>query len=158
MSQSLKEAIIESGSLRVNSNKNLVEKEIDPQGRAYATGKRKNAVARVWIKKGKGAITINNKEAKEYLGREILFNIIKFPFGATDSTDKFDVIATVTGGGKTGQAGALAHGISKALVLFDPENRDNLKKGGYLTRDPRVVERKKYGLKKARKGKTYRKR
>ena len=134
------------------------EQKIDSQGRSYATGKRKNAIARVWIKKGAGKIIINDRDAKTYLGREILFNIIRFPFSATKSENKFDVVATVVGGGLSGQAGALAHGISKALVAFEPSNHKALKAGGFLTRDSRVVERKKYGLKKARKGQTYRKR
>lgn len=134
------------------------EPKIDAQGRAYATGKRKNAAARVWIKKGTGKIKINERDAKIYLGREILFNIAKAPFAVVKGENKFDVVATITGGGKSGQAGALAHGISKALVAFDPNNQKALRTGGFLTRDSRVVERKKYGLKKARKGQTYRKR
>lgn len=135
------------------------EKKIDASGRAYATGKRKNAVAKVWIKKGNGKITVNDREALKYFGREILFNIAKAPFGAVKLENKFDVIAQIVGGGKSGQAGALAHGISKALVNFDPEATHKiLRVGGFLTRDSRVVERKKYGLKKARKGQTYRKR
>jgi small subunit ribosomal protein S9 len=134
------------------------EKKVDAQGRAYATGKRKNAVARVWIKKGTGKIKINEQDAKIYLGREILFNIAKAPFGAVKSENKFDVIATIAGGGKSGQAGALSNGISKALVAFDPITHKALRVGGFLTRDSRVVERKKYGLKKARKAQTYRKR
>lgn len=132
--------------------------EIDSLGRSYATGKRKNSVARVWIKKGTGKITVNTKEVKQYFGREILFNIVNYPFEVTKYKAKFDVVATITGGGLTGQAGALAHGISKALALFDPEIRPILRSQGFLTRDSRVVERKKYGLKKARKGPTYRKR
>ncbi len=141
-----KEAIVES------------KPKIDAQGRAYATGKRKNAIARVWIKKGNGKILVNDREAKLYFGREILFNIVNHPFDATKTRDKFDVIATIEGGGKSGQAGALAHGISKALADFDPMVRRVLRVDGYLTRDSRVVERKKYGLKKARKAQTYRKR
>ncbi len=136
----------------------LKERKVDAQGRAYATGKRKNAIARVWIKKGTGKILVNDRDARTYFGREILFNIIRFPFGATKSDNKFDVVATITGGGLSGQAGALAHGISKALVDFEPTNHKPLKVGGFLTRDSRVVERKKYGLKKARKAQTYRKR
>lgn len=136
----------------------LKDKKIDPQGRSYATGKRKNAIARVWIKKGTGKVTINDRDGATYLGREILFNIINFPFAATKCDKKFDVVATICGGGLSGQAGALAHGISKALVAYEPTNHDALKAGGFLTRDSRVVERKKYGLKKARKAQTYRKR
>lgn len=134
------------------------EQKVDAQGRSYATGKRKNAIARVWIQKGTGKVTINGRDGKTYLGREILFNIVNFPFGAVAQDKKFDVVATISGGGLSGQAGALAHGISKALVAFDPSNHQALKTGGFLTRDSRVVERKKYGLKKARKGQTYRKR
>jgi len=134
------------------------EKKIDELGRSYATGKRKDAAARVWIKKGSGKITVNNRDAKTYFGREILFNIAKAPFGATKLENKFDVVATIKGGGLSGQAGALAHGIAKALVLFDPTTHSTLRQEGFITRDPRVVERKKYGLKKARKGQTYRKR
>ncbi len=134
------------------------EPKFDEQGRIYASGKRKNSVARVWIKKGKGSIEINGKEGKKYLCREILFNIVNHPFDATKTRDKFDVVATIEGGGLSGQAGALAHGISKALALFDLEIRKTLRVNGFLTRDSRVVERKKYGLKKARKAQTYRKR
>jgi small subunit ribosomal protein S9 len=134
------------------------EQKIDAQGRSYATGKRKNAIARVWVKKGTGKIKINNRDAKIYLGREILFNVVKAPFGAIKGDNKFDVIATISGGGLSGQAGALSNGISKALVSFDPTTHTALRAGGFLTRDSRVVERKKYGLKKARKAQTYRKR
>lgn len=134
------------------------EPKIDAQGRSYATGKRKNAAARVWIKKGTGKIKVNELDARLYFGREILVNVVKAPFGAAKSDNKYDVIATISGGGKSGQAGALAHGISKALVAFDPTTHKVLRTNGFLTRDPRVVERKKYGLKKARKGQTYRKR
>ncbi len=134
------------------------EPKIDAQGRSNATGKRKNAVARVWIKKGSGKITVNDRDARTYFGREILFNIVKFPFVVTKNDNKFDVVATISGGGLSGQAGALAHGISKSLADFDPEIRKILRVGGFLTRDSRVVERKKYGYKKARKGQTYRKR
>lgn len=134
------------------------EKKVDAQGRAYATGKRKDAVARVWIKKGSGKIQINGRDGAIYLGREILVSLANSPFGATKNDNKFDVVATITGGGLSGQAGALCHGISKALVNFDPSTHQVLRTNGFLTRDSRVVERKKYGLKKARKGQTYRKR
>jgi small subunit ribosomal protein S9 len=142
------------------SQEEIVAKEpkIDAQGRAYATGKRKNAAARVWIKKGHGKVEINGRDGKTYLGREIMFNVARAPFGATKTENKFDVVATISGGGLSGQAGALAHGISKALVAFDPTTHKVLRAGGFLTRDSRVVERKKYGLKKARKAQTYRKR
>ncbi len=153
----LKEKIIELKDLKQEIAATR-EKKIDEHGRSYATGKRKNAIARVWIKKGTGKVQINERDAKTYLGREILFNISTAPFGATNNQNKFDVIATIVGGGLSGQAGALAHGISKALVDFEPTNHSALRDGGFLTRDSRVVERKKYGLKKARKGQTYRKR
>jgi small subunit ribosomal protein S9 len=152
----IKEKIIEA----IGVQEEVVKREpkIDAQGRSYATGKRKNAIARVFIKKGTGKIKINDRDGKTYLGREILFTMAKAPFGATKTENKFDVIATISGGGLTGQAGALSHGISKALAAFDPTTHKVLRVGGFLTRDSRVVERKKYGLKKARKGQTYRKR
>lgn len=142
----------------ISQENNQPLNNIDSLGRSYGTGKRKNAVARVWIKKGSGKVIVNKRDAKEYFGREILFNIAVAPFAIVEQKDKFDVIATISGGGLGGQAGALSHGISKALALFDNENRPELRVKGYLTRDARVVERKKYGFKKARKGKTYRKR
>lgn len=148
-----KEVIIES-----NTNHIKRESKIDNLGRSYATGRRKNSIARVWIKKGKGKITINNKDIKDYFGREILSVIAKQPLVATENDSKFDITATTVGGGLSGQAGAILLGISRALVLFDPSTHDILRKNGFLTRDSRVVERKKYGLKKARKGQTYRKR
>ena len=157
MSAIIKEKIIEVKEA-AEAEVIVREKKIDAQGRAYATGKRKNAAARVWIKKGSGKITVNGRDVKPYLGREILVNVAKAPFGATKNENKFDVIATISGGGKSGQAGALAHGISKALVAFDPTTHKILRTNGFLARDPRVVERKKYGFKKARKGQTYRKR
>lgn len=158
MTAVVKEKIIEAKELPAGIQALPREKKIDSLGRSYGTGKRKNAAARVWIKKGTGKVKINDRDAKEYLGREILFNIAVAPFGATKNENKFDVISTISGGGKSGQAGALAHGISKALVAFDPETHKSLRDGGFLTRDSRVVERKKYGLKKARKAQTYRKR
>ena len=133
-------------------------KQVDSLGRAYATGKRKNAIAKVWLKKGNGKITVNNQDVSSYFGREILVNIASSSFEVTKNQNKFDVVAQLLGGGKSGQAGALLHGISKALVLFDPNNHQVLRHQGFLTRDSRVVERKKYGYKKARKGQTYRKR
>ena len=123
----------------------------DKLGRSYATGKRKNSIARVWIKSGHGKITVNKHDISEYFGRAALQMIIKQPFVPTSTSDTFDVMCTVTGGGLSGQAGAIRHGISKALVMFDPELRPVLRKGGFLTRDSRVVERKKPGRKKARK-------
>jgi small subunit ribosomal protein S9 len=126
------------------------EKKVDAQGRAYATGKRKNAVARVWIKPGVGKITVNAREFDKYFARPVLQMLLHQPLRAANRLDQFDVVATVTGGGLSGQAGAVRHGISKALTYFEPELRPVLKKGGFLTRDSRVVERKKYGRMKAR--------
>jgi small subunit ribosomal protein S9 len=122
----------------------------DAQGRSYATGKRKTAVARVWIKPGHGRITVNNKDHTEYFGRAVLQMIIKQPLVAANRNDQFDVICTVAGSGPSGQAGAVRHGIARALTFYEPDLRPVLKKGGFLTRDSRVVERKKYGRKKAR--------
>ncbi|MEQ9116055.1 MAG: 30S ribosomal protein S9 [Rickettsiales bacterium] len=124
--------------------------KLDSQGRAYATGKRKDSVARVWLKPGKGVITVNGKKIEEYFGRSALRMILKQPLVATRS-ENMDIMATASGGGLSGQAGAVRHGISKALAIYDPNCRPTLRKGGYLTRDSRVVERKKYGKKKARK-------
>ena len=126
------------------------EKEIDPQGRAYATGRRKNAVARVWVKLGTGQITINGRDQKVYFARPTQQMVIQQPFDVTQRNGQFDVIATVSGGGLSGQAGAVRHGISKALMAYEPDLRGALKRGGFLTRDSRVVERKKYGKAKAR--------
>ncbi len=126
------------------------EPKRDAQGRAYATGKRKDAVARVWIKPGSGRITINGSDQEKYFARPVLRMVISQPFAATNRNDQFDVVCTVSGGGLSGQAGAVRHGISKALVDYEPELRPVLKTGGFLTRDSRVVERKKYGRRKAR--------
>ena len=122
----------------------------DKQGRSYATGKRKNAVARVWIMPGKGNITINEKPVDTYFARPVLKMIINQPFEITNRENEFDVVCTVQGGGLSGQAGAIKHGISKALNEYEPELRSVLKQAGFLTRDDRVVERKKYGRAKAR--------
>ena len=127
------------------------EKETDAQGRSYATGRRKNAVARVWVKLGTGKITINGRDQKVYFARPTQQMVIQQPFDVTQRNGQFDVIATVSGGGLSGQAGAVRHGISKALTYFEPDLRGVLKKGGFLTRDSRTVERKKYGRAKARK-------
>jgi small subunit ribosomal protein S9 len=124
--------------------------KLDKEGRAYATGKRKNAIARVWIKPGNGKITVNGKEFNVFFARPVLQMILQQPIVATARKDQYDVIATVSGGGLSGQAGAVRHGISQALTYFEPELRAVLKKGGFLTRDSRVVERKKYGRAKAR--------
>ena len=122
----------------------------DAQGRAYATGKRKDAIARVWVKPGRGLITVNGREFEQYFARPVLRMVINQPFIVADRANQFDVYCTVTGGGLSGQAGAVKHGISKALVNYEPELKPLLKKVGFLTRDPRVVERKKYGKAKAR--------
>jgi small subunit ribosomal protein S9 len=124
--------------------------KLDGQGRAYATGKRKDAVARVWIKPGAGRITVNAKDFAQYFARPVLQMLLKQPLQAANRLSQFDVMATVSGGGLSGQAGAVRHGISKALTYYEPELRGVLKKGGFLTRDSRVVERKKYGRVKAR--------
>ena len=126
------------------------EAKIDAQGRAYATGKRKNAIARVWIKPGIGTITVNGRDQDTYFARPVLRMLIHQPFQVAEREKQFDVICTVRGGGLSGQAGAVRHGISKALTLYEPVLRGALKKGGFLTRDARVVERKKYGRRKAR--------
>ena len=125
-------------------------RKVDAQGRSYATGKRKNAVARVWVKPGSGKITVNGKEFAHYFARPVLQMILRQPIFAAARDGQFDIDATVAGGGLSGQAGAVRHGISKALTYFEPGLRPVLKKGGFLTRDSRVVERKKYGKAKAR--------
>jgi small subunit ribosomal protein S9 len=126
------------------------EKKVDPQGRAYATGKRKNAVARVWIKPGPGQIVVNDRPIDTYFARPVLRMILQQPLQIVDRIGQYDVTVTVVGGGLSGQAGAVRHGIAKALTHYEPDLRPPLKKGGFLTRDARVVERKKYGKKKAR--------
>ncbi|MBA4249444.1 MAG: 30S ribosomal protein S9 [Candidatus Puniceispirillum sp.] len=125
-------------------------RKVDAQGRSYATGKRKDAVARVWVKPGQGKIMVNGKEWVNYFARPVLQMIIEQPFSIANRSNQFDVYCTIKGGGLSGQAGALRHGISKALVLFEPDLHTVLKKAGFLTRDSRVVERKKYGQPKAR--------
>ncbi len=129
----------------------VYEKKVDNLGRAYATGKRKNAIARVWIKPGSGKLLVNSREGETYFARSVLQMLLNQPFGAANRQGQYDVWCTVKGGGLSGQAGAVRHGISKALVNFEPELRTTLKQGGFLTRDSRVVERKKFGQAKARK-------
>ncbi len=124
--------------------------KIDPQGRAYATGKRKDAVARVWIKPGSGTIMVNQRPVDVYFARPVLRMILQQPLQVVNRAGQYDIVVTVVGGGLSGQAGAVRHGLSKALTYYEPELRPALKKEGFLTRDPRVVERKKYGKKKAR--------
>ena len=127
-----------------------VEPKIDQYGRAYATGKRKNAIAKVWIQPGKGKITINGRDQEIYFARPVLRMMIAQPLEIADRLGQFDVIVSVEGSGLSGQAGAVRHGISRALVNYEPSLRPVLKPGGFLTRDPRAVERKKYGRPKAR--------
>ena len=124
--------------------------KLDAQGRAYATGKRKNAVARVWIKPGAGKIIVNTRAIEVFFARPVLRMLIQQPIVATNRAGQYDVVCTVSGGGLSGQAGAVRHGISKALTYYEPDLRGALKRGGFLTRDSRVVERKKYGRAKAR--------
>ncbi len=128
----------------------LPEPKIDDKGRSYATGKRKDAVARVWIKPGQGKFTVNGRDLETYFARPVLRMVINQPFAVTERKDQYDVICTVKGGGLFGQAGAIKHGISRALTFYEPGLRPALKKEGFLTRDSRVVERKKYGRRKAR--------
>lgn len=135
----------------VNGNEKLTpEPKIDAQGRSYATGKRKDAIARVWIKPGTGKIKVNGRESTVYFARPVLRMLMNQPFVVANRQDQYDVVCTVAGGGLSGQAGAVRHGISKALTYFEPALRSVLKKEGFLTRDARVVERKKYGHKKSR--------
>ena len=124
--------------------------KLDAHGRAYATGKRKDAVARVWLKPGRGKITVNDKDYTDYFGRPVLQMLLMQPIKAANRSDQYDINVTVAGGGLSGQAGAVRHGISKALTYYEPELRPVLKRGGFLTRDSRTVERKKYGRAKAR--------
>jgi len=134
------------------------EAKKDAHGRSYATGKRKDAVARVWIKPGKGTVTVNGRDQDAYFARPVLRMILAQPFQVVDRESQFDVMCTVKGGGLSGQAGAVKHGISKALALFEPELQPLLRKAGFLTRDSRVVERKKYGRHKARRSPQFSKR
>ena len=129
----------------------LREQQLDKFGRAYATGRRKDAVARVWLKPGTGKITVNGRDQEVYFARPTLRLVINQPFGITDRTGQYDIIATVKGGGLSGQAGAVLHGISQALTRYEPVLRTTVKRAGFLTRDSRAVERKKYGKAKARK-------
>ena len=150
MAQTLEDLGALKGEASVESQAPVHVQKLDAHGRAYATGKRKDAVARVWVKPGSGRITVNEKEYTEYFGRPVLQMIVRQPILLTDRTGQFDILATVSGGGLSGQAGALRHGISKALTYYEPELRTILKRNGFLTRDARVVERKKYGRRKAR--------
>ena len=134
----------------VVSNAPLREKEVDSLGRAYATGRRKDAVARVWLKPGTGKITVNGRDQEVYFARPTLRLVINQPFSITDREGQYDIVCTVKGGGLSGQAGAVKHGISQALSKYEPALRSTVKAAGFLTRDARVVERKKYGRAKAR--------
>ena len=134
------------------------EPQIDAQGRSYATGRRKNAVARVWLKPGSGKITVNGREGAIYFARPVLRMMIAQPFGVTNRLGQYDVVATVTGGGLSGQAGAIRHGITRALIDYDAQLKPTLSKAGLVTRDAREVERKKVGLHKARRRKQFSKR
>jgi small subunit ribosomal protein S9 len=142
---------VEAPVVRTGPAAVLREKEVDAQGRAYATGRRKDAVARVWLKPGSGKVTVNGREQEVYFARPTLRLVINQPFEVADREGAYDVVATVKGGGLSGQAGAVKHGISQALTKFEPELRPAVKAAGFLTRDSRVVERKKYGRAKARK-------
>lgn len=150
--EDLKDVVAEAGVVAPPAEEVAPPREpkIDALGRSYATGKRKTAIARVWIKPGSGKISVNGKDQTEYFGRAVLQMIIKQPLVAAERNNQYDVFCTVTGSGPSGQAGAVRHGIAKALTHYEPALRDVLKKGGFLTRDSRVVERKKYGRKKAR--------
>ena len=141
-----------------NTEENLAKPVLDNLGRSYATGKRKNAVARVWIKDGSGKIVINGKDVDKYFLRPVLQMIVNQPLDVVKADNSYEIMASVKGGGLSGQAGAIRHGISKALSLYDQSNRPPLKKVGFLTRDPRVVERKKAGLAKARRSYQFSKR
>jgi len=142
-------AAVQVPEVRV-SNAPLRQQELDKQGRAYATGRRKDAVARVWVKPGTGKITVNGRDQEIYFARPTLRLVINQPFTVTERDGQYDVICTVKGGGLSGQAGAVKHGIAQALTKYEPKLRAAVKAEGFLTRDPRVVERKKYGRAKAR--------
>lgn len=144
-------AVVEAPVVHHNEPAPLREQIIDAQGRAYATGRRKDAVARVWIKPGSGKITVNGRDQEVYFARPTLRLVINQPFGVADRQEAYDVVCTVKGGGLSGQAGAVKHGIAQALTKFEPVLRAPVKAAGFLTRDSRTVERKKYGKAKARK-------
>ena len=148
--EDLKSAMEDQGAVAAMDTP-LPEPKIDDLGRSYATGKRKNSIARVWIKPGKGEIKVNGREFETYFARPVLRMVINQPFEVAGREGQYDVFCTVKGGGLSGQAGAVRHGISRALTKYEPELRGPLKKEGFMTRDSRTVERKKYGLAKARK-------
>ena len=142
----------------MENQENQIENKLDNKERAYATGKRKNSIARVWLKRGSGDISINGKPIDKYFSRPVLQMIVNQPLNVVKADNSYEIMASVKGGGLSGQAGAIRHGISKALSLYDQSNRPLLKKVGFLTRDPRVVERKKAGLAKARRSYQFSKR
>jgi small subunit ribosomal protein S9 len=144
------QAVTPAGAALIPSDRPKVEPRRDALGRSYATGRRKNAVARVWIRPGKGEILVNGRKVVQYFARPVLRMLLTQPFLVADRYNQFDVFCTVTGGGLSGQAGAVRHGISRALTYYEPDLRSILKVAGFLTRDSRVVERKKYGKAKAR--------
>ena len=141
-----------------NNNDKIIEVKLDNKQRVYATGKRKNSIARVWLKRGSGTISVNGKALDKYFARPVLQMIINQPINVVEGEGGYEIMATVKGGGLSGQAGAIRHGITKALCLYDPSLRPALKKVGFITRDPRVVERKKSGLAKARRSYQFSKR
>lgn len=149
-SSSDKDAVVSQMASAAQASEELNQPKRDKFGRSYATGKRKDAIARVWVKPGNGQIKINGRDEKEYFARPILQMLIKQPFDVADRMGQYDVMCTVVGGGLSGQAGAVRHGVTKALILQEPDLRDCLKRHGFITRDSRVVERKKYGRRKAR--------
>ena len=142
----------------MENQENQIENNLDNKERAYATGKRKNSIARVWLKRGSGEININGKPLDKYFSRPVLQMIVNQPLDVINADNSYEIMASVKGGGLSGQAGAIRHGISKALSLYDQSNRPSLKKVGFLTRDSRVVERKKAGLAKARRSYQFSKR
>lgn len=158
LKSAISENAVEVKGANVENRKPLPAPKIDALGRSYATGKRKNAIARVWIKPGVGKITVNGRESKVYFARPVLQMLMNQPFETANRNDQYDVMCTVSGGGLSGQAGAVRQGISKALTYYEPMLRPILKKEGFLTRDARVVERKKYGRKKARRSYQFSKR
>ena len=152
------EKVLKEDNIESADNTSPSVPKLDNLGRAYATGRRKTSVSRVWLKHGSNKISVNGKSSKDYFKRKIYSTILEEPLFKTDYLDKLEVFATVSGGGLSGQAGALRHGISRALVNFDPSLRKRLKKAGFLTRDARKVERKKFGKHKARRSPQFSKR
>ena len=154
----MNEKVLKENSIETEDTAESTAPKLDKLGRAYATGRRKTSVSRVWIKLGSKKISVNGKSSKDYFKRKIYSTILEEPLFKTDNLDKLEIFATVSGGGLSGQAGALRHGISRALVNFDPSLRKKLKKAGFLTRDARKVERKKFGKHKARRSPQFSKR